>query len=154
MATISISSNPRRLVPRLFPALLFLALLSGCATADKEIIAYKGYSGPELPDESIAIVRLGDAGWAQFDDVRVESPRYNSVKLPPGTYRVAYEVTFGVSFLVDPRMIVSYTTDLPATLQGGHIYKLRGARTYGHGYRVFFWIEDDSGKVIAGTKKP
>ncbi len=154
MAAIFKPAPPWRVAPLLSLTLLILGLLSGCATPDKELIAHKGYAGSEIPDESIAIVKLEDAGWAQFGDLRVERPKYNSIKLQPGTYHVAYEVTFGVSYLVDTRMIVSYTAYLPANLQAGRIYKLRGDRTYGYGYRVFFWIEDDSGEVIAGTKKP
>ncbi len=154
MTAILNSAPSRRAVSVLSPALLLLALLSACATPDKEVVAYKGYFGAEVPDEAVALVKLGDAGWARIGDLRVERPVYNSVKLKPGTYPVAYEVTFGVSYLVDPRMIVSYSANLSATLQAGRTYSLRGDRTYGHGYRVFFWIEDDLGTVVAGTKKP
>lgn len=154
MAAISNPAPSRRVAPALFLSLLLLALLSACATPDRQVIAYKGYFGAEVPDEAVALVKLEDAGWVRIGDLRVERPVYNSVKLKPDTYPVAYEVTFGVSYLVDPRMIVTYSANLSATLQAGRTYSLRGDRTYGHGYQVFLWIEDDLGSVVAGSKKP
>ena len=47
--------------------LLLIGTASGCATAPKEI--YRGYSGSDLPDESLATVELGTVDWVRLDPV-------------------------------------------------------------------------------------
>lgn len=131
----------------------FLLLTPGCAALPKEV--YRGYSGPDLPDASVATVELGNVSWLQIDGVRVEPTKYNAVHLQPATYGIEFGKVFGVSYLVDPKMFVEYMWGEMVTLEAGHTYKLQADRTYGRGYSVYFWIEDKStGNVVYGTKKP
>jgi hypothetical protein len=134
-------------------ALLLIALLSGCASLPKEV--YRGYSGPDLPDASLATVELRGAAWVRIDEVHVERQKFAGVKVLPGAHRLEWGRSFGVSFLVDPRMIVEYKHSATVTLDAGRTYRLQADRSYGPGYRVYFWIEDAlTGNLVYGTKKP
>ncbi len=97
---------------------------------------------------------MGDAYWATFDELRIEGAKYSAVKLLPGTYRIEYGKTWGVSFLVDPRMQVSRSFGATLALDAGRTYKLRADRTYGRGFAMYFWIEDEKGNIVTGIKKP
>jgi len=140
-----------RRTPFLQVLILLVGFLSACGTP-REV--YRGYSGTDLPDASLATVELGDATRAKIDDLHILGEKYSAVKLLPGTRRIEYSVTFGVSFLVDPRMSVSRTVGGTVALEAGRTYRLRADRTYGPGYKVYFWIEDDTGNVVFGIKKP
>ncbi len=119
----------------------------------KEVI--RGYSGPDLPDASLATVELGSAHWARINELHVKRLKYVIVKVLPGVHRLEWGRTFGVSYLVDPRMIVEYKESATVTLDAGRSYRLRAERTTGRGYRVYFWIEDAlTRNVVYGTKKP
>lgn len=142
-----------RATPVLCSLVALVGLLSGCSTLPREI--YHGYSGPYLPDASLAIVDLGTAQWVRIDDLRVDRARYSAVKLRPGAYDIEFGRAFGVSFLVDPRMLVEQKQSATVTLEAGHTYRLQADRTYGRGYRVYFWIEDaGTGNVVYGSRKP
>jgi N-acetylneuraminic acid mutarotase len=131
-------------------ALLLVIFLSACASLPNEV--YRGYSGPDLPDASLATVELGSSDWANIDSLRVERQQYGSVKLLPGIHRIEWAQTFGVSVLVDARMIVQYQESWTVNLEAGHAYRLKADRTYGKGYTVRFWIEDArTGAVISET---
>ena len=136
-------------------AALLILLLAGCTTLE----VYRGYPGPDLPDASVATVELNPSlfgkRWARIDDVEVDGEKFRSVKLLPGVHRIEWNRTFGVSFLVDPRMFVEYKHSATVTLDAGRTYRLQSDRTTGPGYRVYFWIEDAvTGNVVHGSKKP
>lgn len=139
----------------LYAAFLIATLLStsGCATLLKEV--YRGYSGPELPDASVATVELGNVSWARIDGLNIDRQKFAGVKVLPDVHRVEWGRTFGMSFLVDPRMRVEYQDMATVMLDAGRTYRLQADRTYGRCYRVYFWIEDAvDGNVVSGTKKP
>jgi hypothetical protein len=133
---------------------VLFVVLFGCASVPKE--TYRGYTGDELPDASLALLYMGDGGTVKIDGMYyVESYKYSAVKLLPGPHRIEWTSTFGVSVMVDPRMIVGFGNKETVTLQAGHSYRLRADRTTGPGYRVYMWIEDTlNGNVVAGEKKP
>lgn len=149
---IDCSTGLTRLLKYTFPVLLLLiGFLSGCAPLE----IYRAYSGSELPDASLATVELKYVNWARFDDQEIDGRKYRAVKLLPGVHHIEWQKTFGVSFLVDPRMFAKYKKSATVTLMAGHTYRLRAERTYGPGYVVFFWIEDAAtGNVVWGSKKP
>ncbi|NIM29686.1 MAG: hypothetical protein GTO67_12925 [Gammaproteobacteria bacterium] len=135
------------------------AIVSACAGPSKE--AYIGYLGPERPESEIATLRLGDAEWAKIDsldtpyrDFHVSHHMYGEIKLMAGEYHIEWGRVFGFSPLVNPAMSAEYKHDEAISLTDGHSYTLHAQRTYGRGYRVFFWVEDNTtGRVVAGTKK-
>jgi len=136
-------------------AALLILLLSGCTTLE----VYRAYPGPDLPDAAVATVELkpGIFGkpWARIDGVDVDAEKFRSVKLLPGVHRIEWNRTFGVSYLVDPRMFAEYRHSATVTLEPGRTYRLQSDRTTGPGYRVYFWIEDAvTGNVVYGSKKP
>ncbi|WP_116472791.1 hypothetical protein [Zobellella maritima] len=130
--------------------ILLLTFLSACATAPKEV--YQEVSATDLPETSLVTVEMGDATWAKFNDLHIDGAKYSAVKLNPGTYRIEYSTTFGVSFMVDPRMLVSQAVNMTIDLEAGRTYRLRADRTYGRGYAMYFWIEDTQGNVVNEIK--
>jgi hypothetical protein len=144
---------------RFAAGVVLLAFLSACAGPPKE--TYIGYPGPERPQEEIATVRLGDAEWARIDnletpysDFHVRHHKYGELKLLPGSYRIEWGHVFAFSPLVNPAVRAEYKHDEAINLTEGRTYTLRADRTFGRGYRIFFWIEDaTTGRVVAGTKK-
>ena len=138
-------------------ASLVLAILAGCATRPLPSEIYQGYPGPELPDASVATVKWAYGFGTCADVIDFAHPdcsKYGSIKLAPGAHHIKWSRTFGVSVMVDPRMQATYSGNAQVELEAGHTYALRSDRTYGMGYRVFFWIEDThTGSVIWGTKK-
>ena len=134
---------------------LIVGLLAGCARLPKEV--YRGYSGPDLPDASVAIVDLGKAGLgASIDGMYyIDYAKYGTVKLIPGDHRIEWGHGFAISVLVDTAGYREYWNRVRVTLEAGHAYRLEADRTHGHGYSLYFWIEDmTTGRVVAGTKKP
>lgn len=156
-----------------FAKLVFLVgavtLIAGCTvplTRDRLSNTYLGYSESALSQTSIARVELGMADWAEVSGSQMEQAvfiglrednqtEYGSIALLPGDYHVEWGAEFGVSFLIDPRMLVAYQDHAEISLEGGHTYLLQMDRTYGRGYVVFSWIEDETtGQVVHGYKKP
>ena len=139
------------------PAALILAILAGCATRPLPDEVYRGYEGPDLPDASAVTFKWAHAFGAcaeVVDDLLPDCSRYGSVKLAPGVHHFQLRRTFGVSVMVDPRMEATYSASFDVNLEAGHAYSFRSDRTYGRGYRVFFWVEDDdTGRVVWGSKK-
>jgi hypothetical protein len=129
-------------------------VLSGCATTPKEAKeVYRGYSGREPPETSLATVELGDAAWAKFKDVHVDGQKYSAIKLLPGSYRIAFGRTFATSFLVSPTMSASRAVHYSVKLEANRTYRLRADRTYGQGFTTNFWIEDAKGNIVFDAKK-
>jgi hypothetical protein len=126
----------------------------GCASTPKG--TYRAYTGEELSDSSLALLDIGRTASIQIDGMYyIEGSEYSTVKLMPGSHRIEWTNLFGVSVMVDSRGIVAFDLKETIILQAGHLYKLRADRTYGHGYRVYMWIEDtNTGSLIAGNKMP
>jgi len=130
-----------------------LELLWSCASTDD--IVYKLYPGPERPATEIVTLQLGNASEVIIDGMKVDRSDYDNVTLLPGPHEIRWSTWFGVSVLVDPSGFATRKSDQVVELKAGHTYILKADRTHGQGYRAYLWIEDaDSGKVIAGTKKP
>ena len=128
-------------------------LLVACAALPET--PYKLYPGPVQPDSDIAIVRLGDAGAAKFDGRIAARGDWSEVLLLPGEHLIEWQTEFGVSVLVEPSGFATGGNEAKVMLVAGHVYTLRADRTTGPGYRMFFWIRDDTTQqVIAGTPKP
>lgn len=134
------------------PAVMLLAGV-GCGSASQAV--YRGYSGPELPDTSLATVELGTVNWARIDEVRIDRAQFGFVKLLPGHHQIEWSKSFGVSVMVDARGIVERRAQSGLTLAAGHTFRLQADRTIGPGYRIYMWIEDlTAGTVLVGDKKP
>jgi len=133
---------------------MLVVFMLGCASVPRA--AYRGYTGAELPDSSLALLYMGNGGSINIDGMYyVESSDYSIIKLLPGSHRLEWTSAFAVSVMVDPRMIVGVGRKETITLEAGHSYKLRADRTTGYGYRVYMWIEDTlTGNVVGGEKKP
>jgi hypothetical protein len=145
----------RDLISALGCILIILTIFLGCTTDyPKEV--YRGFYGIEPPESKLATLDLGEAYEVFIDDMYyVSQTKYGLVKLLAGAHRIKWTVIFGVSVMVDARGYAVYETISNVNLEAGHIYKLSADRTTGHGYKVYFWIEDiTSGKIVYGEKKP
>ena len=81
--------------------------------------------------------------------------RNAAAELLPGRYNIEWGRVFGSSVLVNPAGFAEYERSETLSLVAGHVYTLRADRTTGHGYRIYFWIEDETtNTVVAGTKMP
>ena len=140
---------------RALAVLALTGLLAACASGPRETQAYKLYPGPVRPATELAIVQMGDAERAEFDG-RVASGRdWTEVHLLPGEHRIRWQTEFGVSVMVEPSGFATGGNDVRVTLAAGHVYALKADRTTGPGYRMFFWIRDETTReVIAGEAKP
>jgi hypothetical protein len=126
-----------------------------CASTRGDYHAYKLYPGPARPGSDLAIVRLADAAVAEFDGRAASRGDWTEVHLLPGDHRIRWQAEFGVSVMIEPTGLAAGGRETDVTLVAGHVYSLRADRTTGPGYRMFFWIRDDTaGQVIAGTPKP
>jgi hypothetical protein len=62
---------------------------------------------------------------------------------------------FSDSHLVNSSGFDSTATTETVELEAGHSYTINADRTTGHGYGMYLWVSDDnSGIIVAGTKKP
>ena len=149
--------NSRRRLPGLFCLIILLVgALSGCARYERD--TYKGYGGPDQPDEKVATVQSVSAYLAAIDGKRLKhsDPHkfYDQAKLLPGSHVIWWGKTFYVSVLVDPRGLATYEKSATINLKRGHVYTLHADRTTGPGYRAYLWIEDaTTGGVIAGQRR-
>jgi len=126
---------------------LFLVLLSGCATP--ESVVYKLYPGPNRPDSGVATLELYNASSAVIDGFRVSRGDYSKVHLLPGKHYVTWTSVHGVSVLVEPSGFAQGGSQHLITMEEGHTYRLRSSRTTGPGYVIDHWIEDRTkGSVI------
>jgi hypothetical protein len=139
----------------LITCLAVLALTTACAATSTESHSYKLYPGPEQLAIELATMDISGIDGIIVDGLQVKSRDYDKVLVLPGAHRVIIEKGFGFSVMVEPAMHGSFETSLEFYVEAGRSYKVKSDRTHGHGYRIFFWIEDvDSGDVIAGEKKP
>ena len=130
-------------------------LLAACASGPLETHAYKLYPGPVRPAAGLAIVRMGDAGRAEFDGRPASGRDWTEVHLLPGEHTIRWQSGFGVSVMIEPGGFATGSSEARVTLAAGHLYSLRADRTTGHGYQTFLWIRDDTtGENIAGEPKP
>jgi len=116
---------------------------------------YKLYPGDPRPENSLAILSIGDVPRVTVDGLSVSATDYQLIHLLPGDHTLAWQKEFGFSVMVEPSMTKTAGMTITAELLAGHTYKLFADRTYGTGYRFYFWIEDmTDAKVIGGEKKP
>ena len=116
---------------------------------------YKLYPGSARPLSDVAVVAMGDVPSASIDGLNVSATDYQEIHLLPGQHMLAWRKSFGFSVMVEPAMTKVAEMTIAVELQAGHVYRLFADRTYGTGYRFYYWIEDAAdGKVIGGTKKP
>lgn len=116
---------------------------------------YKLYPGDVKSSSDLAIVEMGDVPLAKIDGLNVSATDYQVIHLLPGEHMLALRQTFGFSVMVEPSMMRKAETAITVELLSDHTYKLFADRTYGTGYKLYFWVEDTTdGKVIGGTKKP
>jgi len=116
---------------------------------------YKLYPGSARPLSDLAVVAIGDVPSANIDGLNVSATDYQEIHLLPGQHMLAWRKGFGFSVMVEPAMMKVAEMAIAVELQAGHVYRLFADRTYGTGYKFYFWIEDTAdGKVIGGAKKP
>jgi len=146
-------------------SLLAVAFLSGCYVgpdapilsylSDSETHIYKLYPGSELPESEIVKIDLTDAYYTVIDGFNVGRSDYQQVYILPGKHEILWGKWFAFSVMVEPSMWGKGEGSAVVDLKAGHTYELYADRTYGHGYKLYFWIQDaDSQEVIAGSKKP
>ena len=125
------------------------------SSESNDIPAYKLYPGNTLEDHEIVKVRLKDAYYAVIDGSQINRSDYEVVHMLPGAHKIQWGKVFAISVLVDPAMWREGDGSAVVDLKAGHEYDLYADRTTGHGYSMYFWIQDaESGEVVAGTKKP
>jgi len=133
-------------------AAIATSVLLGCASSE---YVYKLYGGPTRSEHELAVINLNDAARAAIGDRSVSRSDYSRAQLLPGSYPVNWACVYGASVLVEPSGFISATASADVQLQGGHVYSLHCARTYGRGYRTYQWMVDDTaGVIVAGEKKP
>jgi hypothetical protein len=116
---------------------------------------YKLYPGKVLAESEVVKVNLTDVYYVIIDDFKVARSDYQQVLVLPGEHVIRWGEWFTISVMVDPAMFREGRGEAVVDLIAGHTYELHADRTTGHGYSMFFWIQDaESGEVIAGTKKP
>lgn len=116
---------------------------------------YKLYPGSVRPASELAIVQVNDVPSATVDGLGVSKTDYQEVHVLPGRHTLAWRKQFGFSVMVEPEMLKQASLTVGVDLQAGHAYKLFADRTYGTGYRFYFWLEDAASRaVVGGTKKP
>ena len=136
------------------PARIF-SLLAAFSDSDQSLYVYKLYPGAERASSERVGVRLEGVDAVVVDGLTVDRAEYQEVHLLPGRHAFTWSKGFGFSVMVEPEMHREAAYKSAVEMQAGHTYALHGARTYGEGYRFYFWIEDlNSGEVVAGTKKP
>lgn len=124
----------------------------GCASSPTSTeYVYKLYGGPVQSEHELAIVNLNDAVRATIGERNVARTDYSRAQVLPGAYPVNWVCVHGASVLVEPSGFISATASADVELQGGHVYSLHCARTYGRGYRTYQWMVDDTaGVIVAG----
>jgi hypothetical protein len=136
-------------------ALGLAALLMACASGPRETHAYKLYPGPARPATELAIVQMGDAGAATFDGRVASAGDWTEVHLLPGEHSVRWQTEFLVSVMVEPGGFATGGNEALVTLAAGRVYSLRADRTTGPGYRMYFWIRDETTReIVAGEPLP
>jgi hypothetical protein len=132
---------------------IFSLMLAACASTESH--SYKLYPGPERAAAELAVLDLSRVDRVTIDGLRINRWDYDRVELLPGAHRIVSVKGFGFSVMVEPAMHGSFERALDVTLAAGKQYKVIADRTHGHGYRVYFWVEEvASGEVIAGERKP
>jgi hypothetical protein len=138
---------------RLAPVALGLLLLSACSPGPAYV--YKLYPGPARDPLEISVVHLGTVQAARFDGLTAARSDWSEVHLLPGEHLIEWGTEFGVSVMIEPSGFATGGRKENVTLEPGHSYTLKADRTTGPGYRMFFWIEDDTtGQILAGVRKP
>ena len=118
-------------------------VLSGCA-------AHKAYPGPELPDDSVAIVtgsrtvagiRIFFRGWEKDGSETV----VYKIEIPAGRQelRIHFTAPSGTYY----RLARTVMFDA----EGGHTYQVKGLEWDD---KVFIWIEDTYTHEVVGGEKP
>jgi len=147
--------KPRMRRIRATPYLAMLAGMLLCACAALPETSYKLYPGLVRAPTEIAIVRLGDAGVAMFDGRIARRGDWGEVQLLPGEHTIVWQTEFTVSAMVEPSGFAYGGREEKIMLHAGHVYTLKADRTTGRGYRMYFWVRDETTqRVVAGTPKP
>ena len=136
-----------RLVLCLCWPLLLAACLSRYAKEPFRQLSLEG-----MPDSEMARLELDSAEWMEVDGGERsddEGKLYREFLVLPGQHRIRWGREFGVSFLVDPRMVAPHEHSAIAHLESGHVYTVHMERTYGPGYVVYAWLNDETaGRVL------
>ena len=152
-------------LPSRYIYLLAVVFLSGCYvgpnapifsySSDNEAHTYKLYPGDELPESEIVKIDLTDVYYTVIDGFNVGKSDYQQVYILPGKHEILWGKWFAFSVMVEPAMWGKGEGSAIVDLKAGHTYELYADRTYGRGYKMYFWIQDaNSHEIIAGIKKP
>jgi len=107
------------------------------------------------PDSKIAKVNCAESYYAYIYGLMINKLDYEEAHLFPGDQKIVRGRGFPDSVLVNPSMFDEGQEEAVVNLKAGHTYELHADRTHGHGYQLYFWIQDaQTGEVVAGTKKP
>ena len=141
-------------LPRLAFILITFSLLLSCATTSEQ--AYKLYAGEIRPDAEIVTLKFGKrVHEIIIDDMKVKRTDFGTIKINAGLHEIKWGADFIVSVLVNSSGFDSTATTETVELEAGHSYTINADRTTGHGYGMYLWVSDDnSGSIVAGTKKP
>jgi len=143
---------------------ILVSLLSSCyvgpgspllTNENEGIHAYKFDGSNTLNDSEIVKVILDDVDAVIINGVKVDKADYQQIHLGPGIHEVTWSKTFGFSVLVEPSMVRQFSETARINMEPKHTYTLHADRSHGHGYKLFFWIEDkQTGQVVYGKRKP
>jgi hypothetical protein len=118
-----------------------MILIVGCTTT-RSSYEYKLYPGPELPDSELAILAFEwPGGRLYIDGLSASSHDYGIIKLQPGAHHFYWKYPGRDGVLNEV-----------AELRKGVTY-IAGSSFEVWGDRAFFWIEDDDGHLIAGSRE-
>jgi hypothetical protein len=149
------SSLSRRSAVRFGLSVCALCLFAVAACSAGPNHVYKLYPGPQRDPGEISVVRMSDVHAARINDLAVARSNWSEVHLLPGEHTIEWGREFLVSVMVEPTGFARGEGREILVLEPGHIYTLKAERTTGPGYRMFFWIKDETtGQVVAGTPKP
>ena len=131
--------------------LLALAICMGSESSASSY-AYKLYPGPRRELSEIATVHIYHASVFSFDGRIADRNDWDEVQMLPGVHTIGW-IRFG-SYTSHAKGFAPDGDDAIVDLLAGHVYSFRAAMDYGHQFWSFFWMVDDTDKlVIAGTPK-
>lgn len=138
-------------------------VVSACATCPACAPAppFRGYAGPELPDENVAVLDWSGRTAAVLEiggrktvltEFAGRGPQ-TQARLLPGLHTIRYGGTFGGSVLLGPAL-QHYDLTALIDMKPGRIYRVRWERVYGWRSRAdYLWIEDSTtGQVVHGMR--
>ena len=132
--------------------------IAGCAGPAPAVL--NAYSGPERADSEIAVIRSVGAAVTMIDGRSIPThpdPKnfyYRDFHVLPGEHEFRVHRVWLASIYVAPSGFIDASRDFTLKVEAGHTYQVLADRTTGHGYRLYFWVEDAAVKAVVAGEKP